>query len=228
MHTVFNLSARYPCNLLCFRNAERELTLLSNVLFLYLYETNQQQYEREVAWICNRHCAFRLAGRDGFRRRTAILGANGKKVGVLVAVRRRRRARVESPHLTRVVPRQEMFQGVPASAYSDHHVSPLQKPDEDISPSDMIPSFANLSHLQFGTSLGGALAKSLHGLCSSSHLKTGEHMPYHDVKVGHWNRGDIFFFTFYDRRRVIVRHREINQLDVSMQRLLSEHPLRCM
>ena len=127
MHTVFNLSARYPCNLLCFRNAERELTLLSNVLFLYLYETNQQQYEREVAWICNRHCAFRLAGRDGFRRRTAILGANGKKVGVLVAVRRRRRARVESPHLTRVVPRQEMFQGVPASAYSDHHVSPLQK-----------------------------------------------------------------------------------------------------
>lgn len=108
------------------RNAKRELTL-SNVLFLYLYETNQQQYEREVAWICNRHCAFRLAGRDGFRRRTAILGANGKKVGVLVAVRRRRRARVESPHLTRVVPRQEMFQGVPAPAYSDHHVSPLQK-----------------------------------------------------------------------------------------------------
>lgn len=128
MH-MFDLSAWYPCNLLCFRNrnAERELTL-SNVLFLYLYETNQQQqYEREVAWIYNRHCAFRLAGRDGFRRRTAILGANGKKVGVLVAVRRRRRARVESPHLTRVVPRQEMFQGVPTPAYSDHHVSPLQK-----------------------------------------------------------------------------------------------------
>ena len=71
---------------------------------------------------------FRLAGRDGFRRRAAILGANWKKVGVLVAVRRRQRAlAVEGPHLTGVVPRQEVLQGVPAPAHSDHHVSPLQK-----------------------------------------------------------------------------------------------------
>lgn len=47
---------------------------------------------------------------------------------MLVAVRRRRRAlAVEGPHLTGIVPRQEMLQGVPAPAHSDHHVSSLQK-----------------------------------------------------------------------------------------------------
>lgn len=60
----------------------------------------------------------------------------------------------------------------------------------------MIPSFANLSHLQFGASLGGALAKSLHGLCSSSYLKTGS-MPYHDVKVGHGIEA-IYFYVLTD------------------------------
>lgn len=76
----------------------------------------------------------------------------------------------------------------------------------------MIPSFANLSHLQFGTSLGGALAKSLHGLCSSSYLKTSEH-AISRCKSWPRNRGDVFLRS--DRRRVIVRHPEINRFDVS-------------
>lgn len=76
----------------------------------------------------------------------------------------------------------------------------------------MIPSFANLSHFQFGTSLGGTLAKSLHGLCSSSYLKTSEH-AISRCKSWPRNRGDVFLRS--DRRRVIVRHPEINRFDVS-------------
>lgn len=34
MHIVFNLSARYPCNLLCFRNAEREFDPVERVVSL--------------------------------------------------------------------------------------------------------------------------------------------------------------------------------------------------
>lgn len=63
---------------------------------------------------------------------------------------RRRALAVKNPHLTGVVPRQEMFQGIPSAAHSHHHVSPLEKSDEDVTSRDVIATFADFAHFQFG------------------------------------------------------------------------------
>lgn len=69
-----------------------------------------------------------LAGRErGGSRRAAVLGPYVEEVVAELARRGRRALAAEDPHLAGVVPRQEVLEGVPATAHAHHHVPALQQ-----------------------------------------------------------------------------------------------------